>query len=437
VTRRAPGRRLVAVAIGLAIGMITVAVGPVAATNQRPITRWVERNAVPLAAVEPTAVLDDLVPLRDAVGGAAIVGLGESVHGASEELALKHRLLRFLIEDRGFRSIAWEEDWTTGVEIDAYIRTGVGDLDAIVREMSPQWQWREVADVLSWLRNFNAGRADTVGFVGVEHYFTRLLAYDALTDYVAQVAPERSDELEQHMRVIRPFTDDEFEFVGWYSAQPDKGPFIAHAQAVHDLVRHLPHVVGDEQHAVAVHHAHQIVSFYEHHALPPDDQNVYRDTRAAENIRWWHELRGDRIVYWGASAHTANAPRLQIVRPADADLRYPTAGSHLRRWYGDLYRSIGVTFDHGAVSLGRDAVTQMPPPEPQWFEQPLGSVHVDQFALDLHHRAPRPVQTWLAGPLRTRGLADSGPGGYMAGDSLAAWFDIVIHRQHVTPAEPA
>lgn len=103
---------------------------------------------------------------------------------------MKHRVLRFLVEDRGLRSVAWEEDWTTGVEIDSYIRTGVGDVDAIVREMSPQWQWREVAEVLRWMRDFNARRADKVRFVGVEHYyFTRRPAYDAVTAYVARVAP--------------------------------------------------------------------------------------------------------------------------------------------------------------------------------------------------------------------------------------------------------
>jgi erythromycin esterase-like protein len=433
-TRR--DRRVAGAAVAVAVTVVGLAAGPVGAANPRPISRWVEHSAVPLESVDPAAGLDDLAPLRESIGGAAIVGLGESVHGASEELALKHRLLRFLVEDQGFRSVAWEEDWTTGVEIDTYIRTGVGDLDAIVREMSPQWQWGEVADVLRWLRDFNAGRADQVSFVGVEHYFTRLLAYDAVTAYVAQVAPEQSDELARHMRVIRPSTDDEFAYLRWYSAQPDKAPFIRHAHAVHDLVRDLAHPPDDDEHAVAVHHAHQIVSFYEHYALPPDDQNVYRDARAAENVRWWHHLRGDRIVYWGASAHTANAPQLRIVQPAEADLRYPTAGSHLRRWYGDLYLSIGVTFDHGAVSLGPDAIAELPPPEPGWFEQPLGPVRLDQFALDLRHRAPRPVREWLAAPLRTRGLADSGPGGYMAGGSLADWFDIVVHRQQVTPAAP-
>jgi erythromycin esterase-like protein len=40
------------------------------------------------------------------VGNAEIVGLGESVHGAAEELALKHRTLRFLPRPSAFPSCA-------------------------------------------------------------------------------------------------------------------------------------------------------------------------------------------------------------------------------------------------------------------------------------------------------------------------------------------
>ena len=329
--------------------------------------------------------------------------------------------------------MAWEEDWTTGREIDDYIRTGSGDLDAIVREMSPQWQWDEVADVLRWLREFNVGRPDKVRFVGVEHYFTRRLAYDAIRAYVAQVAPEEVAEVELHLSVVEPFTDDEFEYVAWYSCQADKARFIENAQALSELIERMPHAPGDEQHAIVAHHASQIVSFYEHYALPVDDQPVFRDARAAENVRWWHGLSGDRIVYWAASAHTANASDLQIVQ-SDWSIRYPTAGSHLRNWYGDAYRSIGVTFDDGTVSNGTDGTIALPPAAPGWFEEPLGDVRYDQFMLDLHDRAPRPVHRWLESPIATRGLADSGASGHIVGGTLAEWFDIVIHRQHVTPA---
>ena len=93
------------------------------------MTEWASHEAVPLVTVDPNPALDDFVALRPSIGDARIVGLGESVHGASELLTLKHRTLRFLVERMGFRSVAWEEDWTTGLEIDRYIRTGKGDVD--------------------------------------------------------------------------------------------------------------------------------------------------------------------------------------------------------------------------------------------------------------------------------------------------------------------
>ena len=145
-----------------------------------PVTGWVRHHAAPLTTVDPAAPLGDLTPLGRAIGDAEIVGLGESTHGAAEEIALKHRTLRLLVERMGFRSVAWEEDWTTGLQIDNYIRTGKGDLDTLMRQMSPQWQSRQVADVLAWLRDYNTGRTDKVRFVGVEYYLLGSLAYDAV-----------------------------------------------------------------------------------------------------------------------------------------------------------------------------------------------------------------------------------------------------------------
>jgi erythromycin esterase len=91
----------------------------------------------------------------------------------AEEITLKHQVLRLLVERLGFRSVAWEDDWTLGQEINDYLLTGAGSVEALVGRMGPQWQSREVADVLRWLRAFNTGRPDSVRFVGVEYYLTR------------------------------------------------------------------------------------------------------------------------------------------------------------------------------------------------------------------------------------------------------------------------
>lgn len=424
--------------LAVAVGAVIVLVGTLTAqaeTRPPPVTGWIRNNAAPLDTVDPAAPLDDLAPLRRSVGAAKIVGLGESTHGAAEEITLKHRTLRLLVEQMGFRSVAWEDDWTLGLQINKYIRTGEGDLDVLMSQMSPQWQSRQVADVLRWLRDYNAGQADKVQFVGVEYYLTPVSAYDAVDTHVARTAPERLAELRRHLRFIRPSTPDIYKHIEWYTQVVDKEPYIRHARRVHELVKGLPRAPGDRAHALTRHTARQVLSFYVHFSMPDSENLVYRDARAARNLRWWRKYSGDKIAYWAASPHTANAPRLRIAVPPAPDWRFPSAGSYLRRWYGQRYLSIGFTFDHGTVSLGPGETVALPQPAPGWFERPFGKIGVEQFALDLRTPAPPPVRRWLEAPIRTRGLPDRGPDSYMAGGTLAQWFDVIVHRQEVTPVQ--
>jgi erythromycin esterase len=419
-----------ALGAALAPSALTYAQEPVATVKQ-----WIKRNGIPLASTESTAPLDDLRPLVPSIGSATLVGLGESVHGGREELTLKHRLLRLLVEDMGFRSVAWEEDWTTGLAIDEYIRSGEGDPEELVRQMSPQWQLTEVGDVLRWLRDFNVDRSNKVRFAGVEYYLTPVPAYDRVDAYVGTTAPQALPQLREHLNAIRPTTQNVFDHIQWYMSVPDKEPYIAHARQVAELVGDLPHNSDDEDFPLIVHTAEQIVSFYVHFSLPPADALVYRDAHAAENARWWAEFTGQRLVYWAAAAHTASPNELRIATPPAPDLRYRPAGSHLREWYGDAYVSVGFTFDHGQVSAGDGAAAEMPAPAEGWFERPLGGVGWDQFAIDLRQMETDSVQMWLAAPMKTRGLSDAGPESFMDGGTPAEWFDLIVHRQEVTPAQ--
>lgn len=417
--------------------MLAGATTATAAPAKEPVTAWVGRHAEPLSTVDPAAPLTDLAPLRRSVGAASIVGLGESMHGTAEELTLKHRALRLLVERQGFRSIAWEEDWTLGRRIDAYIRTGRGDLDTLVSRMSPQWQNREVADVLRWLRDFNTGRTagDKVRFVGVEFYLTPPQAYDDVAAYVARVAPDRLTELHSHLDPLQPPDDvNMYVYASRYDAVRNKRPFLRNAHAVRDLVASLHHRPGDRRHALALHTADQIVGFYEHYARSTPREPVYRDAHVAWNIRWWRAFTHDRMAYWTAIPHTANATDMHVTNTNEggADLRFPSAGSYLRRWYGPGYLSVAFTFDHGEVS-GYPANVTMPPPTDGWFEQSFGGVGLRQFTLDLRRPAPPPVRRWLNAPIVTRGLPNFGSGSVMTGGTAAQWFDVVVHRQDVTP----
>ncbi|MFD0854985.1 erythromycin esterase family protein, partial [Actinomadura adrarensis] len=240
----------------------TTMAAPHTRTDERVVKQWIERNAHRLGSADPSAPLDDLHSLRRSVGDASIVGLGEPAHKLKEVTTLKHRALRYLVERMGFRTIAWEDDWTLGMEVDEYIRTGKGDPEALLKQMDA-WDTRECADVLRWLRDFNAGRpeSDKVRFFGVEHWYTWTPAYDIVKSYVARAAPALVPELEAHLEPISPVGSRQ-DHVDWYKDVTPKQPYVDHAQRVYDLVEGLPHRPGDRAYSLAEHAARQIRSFY-------------------------------------------------------------------------------------------------------------------------------------------------------------------------------
>lgn len=412
---------------------------PAQATQDHPLTDWLQGQAKPLATTDPDAPLDDLQPLDRLVGDAVIVGLGESTHGSHEQFTLKHRIVRLLVEQLGFRSLAMEEDWATGIQLNRYVLTGQGDPAELVRGMGAPWSTGEVQAVLEWLRAWNTRHRDKVQFVGTDVFDTRPSVYDAVTSYVQQAAPERLAELEEHFQVIRPTRPDWIAF--FLTQVPDQQRYVEHARQAYQLVASIPHAAGDRVHRLAVQHARQIVAFYEYYTLGDPD---YRDREIAHNLVWWRRYTGDKVVYWAANVHTANAPRLTATLPPQV-LEFKAAGAYLRERYGSSYRSIGMTFDHGAVNSGWGAPPftispfQVPPPPDGFTERPLGGVALPQYLLDLRTPAPPTVRSWLHDPATIRVIgATYDPGNhaahYMTGGSLAEWFDLIVHCQAVTPS---
>ncbi|GAJ83870.1 hypothetical protein NBRGN_066_00950 [Nocardia brasiliensis NBRC 14402] len=304
----------------LVLGTLVLAGTPTSAADPaQSVVGWLGRHAVPLDHVDPAGPGDDLGYLRRSIGDAQIVGLGESIHGAAQELRLKHRTVRVLVEQLGFRSLAFEEQWTTGLQVDEYLRTGHGDLDTIMSQLGGQWQTQEVAYLLRWLRDFNTGRVDKVRFTGVEYFATGPAAYDGVETYLAAADPERLAELRVHLQAIRPSTTDVYAHIGWYQGVPDKTPYLEHARRVHHIIAAVPHQSGDAAHELALQHARQIVSFYEHYSLPAADGLVYRDARAAENLRWWREFTGDKVAYRLLRRRWQPDPVVRPDRPLPAD----------------------------------------------------------------------------------------------------------------------
>lgn len=131
------------------------------------VARWIEQHAHRLSTSDPGAPLADLRPLGGIVGDARVVAVGASNRQARELSVLSHRIVRFLVEEKGFRSLALEGDDAARLGLDEHIRTGAGDPRAMLAEARSFWRTEEILDVIGWMCSFNRRNpGDPVRFAG-------------------------------------------------------------------------------------------------------------------------------------------------------------------------------------------------------------------------------------------------------------------------------
>ena len=115
----------------------------------------------PLAGYDPAiTTTDDLAPFAALVGDAGVVGLGESFHTSGGFYLMKHRLFRFLVEEKGFRAFAMESNWEAVERTNAYVQTCAGTAEASISEQYRVWQSTEYADIVRWMCEWNRTHSD-------------------------------------------------------------------------------------------------------------------------------------------------------------------------------------------------------------------------------------------------------------------------------------
>ncbi|MFJ7325686.1 erythromycin esterase family protein [Streptomyces cyaneofuscatus] len=412
--------------------------------HRTAVRNWIRSAAHPLTTADPSAPLDDLRPLLDMLGErTAVTGYGAGTRGAHELLALQVRVARLLVGEAGFRAVAFDQDWTLGVRLDTYVRTGAGDPVALLESAEPFCRTAEVLALVRWMRAFNEDHPhDPVRFVGVSPHETGRSAYDTVAGYVHRAAPHLLDELESCYAALRP-EGEVAAHTRRFRALPDRRSWRDRARAAHALVAGVP---ASDGHAWALHNARVIVQYHELHdhdddPLDPHNMACY-ERFFAENVVWWHRHTGHRMLFWTSSSHSAKAPGRAISFPPDPASASPNAGSHLQDGLGDRYLSLGLTFGGGELATYAGTPPhRVPGPVPPLVESVLEDDAAGDYLLHLRTGAPPPVADWLAGTAVSRAIGphhdpDHDTAHHMTGGSLAEWFDVLVHRRHVTPARP-
>jgi erythromycin esterase len=326
-------------------------------------------RTIPLATLDPDATLDDLEPLRDLVGDARVVGLGESAHYVGEYALLQHRMLRFLVERMGFTVVAFESGFSEGLAVDRWIHGGDGDPDGVARRGLTYrlGQSPERRRLLAWMRGITAtGGALTYAGLDLPADLASMRpALDSLDRYLADIDPDGRRLLgrigELTAAYEGPHTMAAFAaYRAMDSSDRDELTLLLAELATRfDTLR--PRYVRDSpaaDHETARHElrlAGQLDQMLRAQVAAADGSAAHaavnvRDAAMAGTVRWLLGRAPGRVAIVAGNTHLQRIPILLGGR-----VEVPVLGAHLATALGDDYVAVGVTCGGGRTPSRRAA----------------------------------------------------------------------------------
>ena len=128
---------------------------PTDAETSGMVAADLKQLAAPLATCEAGHMFYDLAPFGNAIGEARVVALGQAAEGTREFAQMKHRLLEYLVKEKGFTVLAIVGRRAEAAAIDRYIKTGEGDVKAALAAMDWAWDTREGLELIEWMHAYN------------------------------------------------------------------------------------------------------------------------------------------------------------------------------------------------------------------------------------------------------------------------------------------
>ena len=410
------------------------------------VKAWLAGNAIPLRTVEARNGFADMQPLKQIIGNARLVELGEATHGTREFFQLKHRMLEFLVSEMGFTVFGIEATMPEGFDVNEYVLTGKGDPSRALGALY-FWTWdtEEVLAMIKWMRQYNADPKHTkkVKFYGFDMQSAPRAARVTLA-YLRKVDPEQAVAAEKALAIVaNPLTDPSYVS----SPAEKKEAAMAAIEVVCKLLdEHKADYVkktSADAWAIARQHARVLAQDLEMKKSTGPTQPSFnvRDRSMAENIRWImdHEGPGTKMVVWAHNGHVATQNESGI----------EWMGSHLRKAFGSQMVVFGFAFNEGgfqAMEMPFNTGRGLRPfdigPAPDGsLDATLAAAGLQSAVINLR-ALPKdgPVAKWFSEPRKTRSIG-AGFGEQIAANFLAdqitpKLYDALLFVEKTSSARP-
>ena len=375
-------------------------------------------------------------PLIDLVGDAKVVGLGKSTHGAAELFTMKHRLIEFLVTELGFTACAFEASHAGSQPIDEYVRRGLGDpAAALTGQGYIAWDNVEVAALLGWLRNHNAGveQKRRVAFWGLDTGYNSA-GRRIVTDYLQRTAPDLQSSAERAFSLL-----DQLEPKWPFQLNdPSYEPTLLQAHAIlEDLHRRIATDDGQPADPAELTQIRRCLRMMRHWTGPHRND---RSRHMGENLLDLMDQDPDvrKVVVWAHNRHIGH--RTDAPKPNLADL--------LTERYGAAYVALALEFGSGSYhmrTVGSDlasaGLVEVVADIPAASSLPgyLAATGHEALAVSLRDRQPDPIMAeWMSRPQTEHeiGWTSANWSTFERQTLLAEKYDGVIYVDTVSPSHP-
>ncbi len=343
-------------------------------SESKNATDWLNKNCIPLKYVKAENGLDDLKPLKDLIGDARIVSLGECTHGSSEIFSMKHRMLEYLVKEKGFTIFSIEANMPEAYALNGYIIDGKGDPRKLLVGMY-FWTWntQEVLDMIEWMKKYNETATNKIMFTGFDMQFPDV-SIKILRDYLILNNSNflsilnDYDSLSKKKQMKKNEGNDNFK------------KMKTDAQLLIDsLNAHKPGEYNKDFNW-AFQNASILWQYTANHFSNPS-----RDESMAENVKWiLDENPSAKIVLWAHNGH---------IRKDNDGFEYKSMGEYLDKLYGKQMIAIGFATAEGTYTavqrdgkkfIGLDSTNNILTKENS-YESSFNTADAVNFLLDLRN----------------------------------------------------
>lgn len=362
---------------------------------------WVADNAHVMHSISLDGSFGDLTPLRDAIGDARVVMLGEQTHGDGTTFLAKARLIAFLHREMGFDVLAWESGMYDMDRTWQQILAGVDVPIASGRGMHGVWGGsQQVRPTLAYVAGtLNAGRP--LEMAGFDVPISGTVADDSLGLHLAQLAREiRSPVVNDSAWAAAMVTLRNVATRGALRAKPS-------VEEQQTLLRILGTLRTDAA-AAGGRRARwwaQVLETLDASArmtwAQPEwgssiESEIIREDQMSRNLVWLanEHYRGRKIIVWAHTSHISrNLPALRSMAGTVQGVPgLRRMGEQVHAVLGNDMYALGFTAARGSWGLGT---------APQPLQPPLeGSLeaHLDQLRMSyafIDFRNPGAGGEWL------------------------------------------